>query len=194
MRVRRFASVGAVALACALLVAPLAALAQTPGNAALTTAIREISFDTKGNTNVVVSVTGTALYDAVAQGSTLLDRQLGVQRNIVIFSDGRDTTSKSTLAQAVNTIKTTNTATTAVLLSSSVADFSILQQLSGATKGGAALQVDNITALRDAFSRAAQGLTSQYILTYPASDTTIKDLNISVAATVGGFTASDSSV
>src|SRR5438309_5394683 len=69
MRVRRFASVGAVALACALLVAPLAALAQTPGDAALTTAIREISFDTKGNTNVVVSVTGTALSAAQALSS-----------------------------------------------------------------------------------------------------------------------------
>src|SRR5205823_5116823 len=61
MRRRRVVGAGAIALACALLVVPLGAAAQTTAPASLTASIREISFDTDGNTNVVVAVTGSAL-------------------------------------------------------------------------------------------------------------------------------------
>ena len=305
MKLRRFAGAGAIASACALLMVPLGAVAQTSGTPSLTTSIREISFDSKGNTNIVVSVAGsalsadqtlaasdfsvtesgqavqgltvqrlsqtgaaipvavalvfdisgstagaplaaaktaakdfvaalppnvrvalisfgtnvnvvrsfttdhslltsginglvsddnTSLFDGVLAGSALLDRQSGVQRNMVVFTDGHDTTSKATLGQAVAALHAAGTATTAVLLGTSTADFSVLQRLAGAAKGGAALRAANLSGLHDAFGRAAQALTSQYILTYTASDTTTKDLNISVAATAGGITATDSSV
>ena len=301
MRSRRFAGAGAIALACALLCAPLAARAQTTSS--LTASIREISFDSSGNTRIIVSVAGnalpsgttlgsdafsvtesgkqvqnlsvqpiaqstaapvavalvfdtsgstagaaisaaknaakdfvsalpgnirvalisfsdnvhvvrdfttdhglinnaingfsagggTALYDAVLSANVLLDRQ-GGQKNLVLFTDGHDDGSRATLAQAVAALHNSGTAATTVLLGTAVSDYRVLQQLTAASKGGFALRVSNLTALHDAFTQAAQSLTSQYVLTYAATDTTTKELNISVAATAGGFTATDSSV
>ncbi|HLW18161.1 MAG TPA: VWA domain-containing protein [Actinomycetota bacterium] len=304
MRLRRFAGAGAIAFACALLVVPLTASAQTTPSS-LTTQIREVSFDTKGNTNVVVAVAGsalasttklttsdfsvtengkpvsgltvqplsttgtavalvlamdvsssmtpklaaakaaavtfvgslpanvrvaviafgstvnvvqdfttdhgaltnginalaingrTALFDAVVKAGDLLSKQLNTQHNVVVFTDGYegDNNSTATIDQAISALKTNSAAATTVLLGTQTGHgIAVLAQLVGAVKGGQSIQASDTTKLNAAFAAAAQSLTSQYVLSYAATDTTTKDLNIAVSASVGGFQSTDSSV
>jgi tight adherence protein B len=303
MTARRLGGVGAIALACLLLVVPMGASAQAQG---LTTRIREISFDSKGHTNIVVSVAGpalaaaqtldasaftvsengtpvqgltaqslsaarsavslvlamdvsssmsgeklvgakaaavafvaslpanvrvailafgsdvrlvqdfttdhtvldnginslaiagrTALFDALVQATSMLSGQVDAQHNVVLFTDGYegDNNSRTTLPVAIAALKSSNTAATTVLLGAGGGrGLTVLQQVVAAVKGGQSLQASDTSALNDAFARAAQGLISQYVLSYPGTDTVTKELNISVTATVGGVPATDQSV
>jgi tight adherence protein B len=136
----------------------------------------------------------TALYDAILQSADLVSKEVNSQKNIVIFSDGADTSSKATLGQAIGTLKSDSVPATTVLLSSSGSDKQVLDQLGNAVQGGVALTVSDTAKLQDAFARVAQLLSSQYILTYPGKDTTTKDLSIAVTAQVSGFQATDESV
>jgi len=138
----------------------------------------------------------TALFDALVQATGMLARQLNAQHNVVLFTDGYegDNNSKATLSDAVSALKSSNTAATTVLLGVPGKGLTVLQQVVAAVKGGLSLQASDTSALGTAFARAAQGLTSQYVLSYPGTDFTTKDLNIAVTASLAGFTATDQSV
>jgi tight adherence protein B len=135
----------------------------------------------------------TALYDAVVAATTLLSRQANIQHNVVVLSDGGDSDSKGKLSDVLSALQTTSTPATTVLIGPPSAGQAILQQIADAVKGGDALLVSDTAKLRAAFALAGQAVSSQYALTYPGKDKFTKDLNISVTATVSGFTASDSS-
>jgi tight adherence protein B len=136
----------------------------------------------------------TSLYDGVVQSAELLSRRVNAQRNVVIFSDGADSSSKASLQDAISALKTTSTSATTVLLSTSHTDQLVLSRLADAVKGGLSLTVSDAAKLQAAFARAAQALASQYVLTYPGKDKATKELDIRVDATLAGFQASDSSV
>jgi tight adherence protein B len=139
----------------------------------------------------------TATFDAVVQSTGFLSRQQGIQHNLVLFTDGAegDNSSKATLAQATSALQTSSSPITTVLLGQpKTVGANILSQLVGAVKGGDSLQAADTSKLQALFARAAQALSSQYILTYPGKDKNTKELNIGVSATVAGFSASDSSV
>ncbi|HEV2686007.1 MAG TPA: VWA domain-containing protein, partial [Actinomycetota bacterium] len=121
----------------------------------------------------------TALFDALVQASNILARQLNAQHNVVLFTDGYegDNNSKATLSDALSALKTSNAAATTVLLGAPGKGLAVLQQVVAAVKGGQSLQASDTSALGAAFARAAKGLTSQYILSYPGTDFGTKDLN-----------------
>src|SRR5205807_10361046 len=136
----------------------------------------------------------TALYDAVALGSSELQKQAGAQHNIVVFTDGDDTVSKTNLAGAIAAVKAADAPLTGVLLATSQVNPNALRSLSEALKGGSFLSVNNISQLSGAFKVVAQAITSQYVLTYQATSRTPTNLPIAVNVKVGSATAGDQSV
>jgi len=137
---------------------------------------------------------GTALHDAVAIAADELTRQFNAQRNIVIFSDGFDVGSQTTLAEAVAAVERADAATTTVLLAGSQLDESSLRALADAEVGGEFVRVSDAAQLQAAFERLAQAITYQWTVTYPASDRESSDLDLGVTVNVGGVTLTDSSV
>jgi len=136
----------------------------------------------------------TALYDAVVLGAHELSRQQSGQHNIVLFTDGDDTRSKASLTDAENAIRDANAPTTGVLLKTSSVNGSALQAITNTVKGGRFLQVTDRAQLASSFQQASQSIASQYVLSYPSTATTPKQLNLVVTTNFGGQTASDSSV
>ena len=134
--------------------------------------------------------TGTKLYDGVVLAADELGRQSG-QHNLVIFSDGNDAGSESTLDRAVSSVKTVRAPATTVLLTTGGVDEKPLRDLAAAQKGGAFIPVEDTTALSVAFGQVAQAISSQYILTYTATATTPTDLNIGVGVAADGVTGTD---
>jgi len=136
----------------------------------------------------------TALYDAVTQAANDLKRsQVNGQHNIVVFTDGADTSSKSTLAEAQAAIQAADAPTTGVLLNTTQVDPTALRSITDTVKGGKFLQVSDRNQLASSFAQAAQSIASQYVLSYPSAATTPSQLNIAVSAKVGGVSATDQS-
>lgn len=136
----------------------------------------------------------TALYDAVVLGANELKRQVNGQHNLVLFTDGDDTRSKATLADAENAIRDANAPTTGVLLKTPSVNGSALQAITATLKGGKFLQVTDRAQLASSFQQASQSIASQYVLSYPSTATTPKQLNLVVSASFAGQNASDASV
>jgi tight adherence protein B len=136
----------------------------------------------------------TALYDAISLAANDLSRQVNGQHNIVVFTDGTDTVSKTTLAGAQNAIRSVSAPTTGVLLNTSQVDPTALRSITDSVKGGRFLQVTDRAQLASSFAQAAQAIASQYVLSYPSVATTPSQLTLVVTANVGGATNSDSSV
>lgn len=131
----------------------------------------------------------TALYDAAAMAAGLL-QTAQAQRDAVIFSDGKDTVSQATLEQAVAAARETKARFTSVGLVTPDFDPAALEALASAT-GGRSLPVERSGELESAFRQVARDIASQYVITYTATRTRPKELDLSVEVTVGGATASD---
>lgn len=146
--------------------------------------------------NVINSLTaggGTALYDAVVLASKTLNSAPGAQHNIVLFSDGGDTDSRATLAQAINAARSAKAPVTSVGLVTQTFDQNALNQLAAAVKGGRSLRVSQSAQLATAFTQVAQEIASQYVITYTSSRLEPRNLNIAVGVRVGAATATDAS-
>ena len=136
---------------------------------------------------------GTALYDAVIAATNDLNGFPGAQHNIVLFSDGGDTNSHAGLSAALSALRNTKSPVSSVGLVTPSFDQNVMNQFAAAVKGGRALRVSQSAQLNAAFTQVAQGLSSQYILTYVSDRLQPKDLDIAVQAKVGSLTASDTS-
>ncbi|HJP65174.1 MAG TPA: VWA domain-containing protein, partial [Actinomycetota bacterium] len=107
----------------------------------------------------------TSLYDGVIAATKLFAGPS--QRNIILLSDGGDTKSTSSLAQAVAAAKRSNAAIFSIGLKTSETDVGALKRLANSTKG------QYVPAAEADLSKIYQGilttLTQQYLLTYQST-------------------------
>lgn len=131
----------------------------------------------------------TALYDAVALGAVLLAQEQAL-RNMVVFSDGKDTKSQASIEGAIAAAQDAKAPVTTVGLVTPDFDPPALERL-GAETGGRTLEIGQSQELRAAFTQVAKEIASIYVLTYTAARTEPKDLDLSVNVQVGGIQAVD---
>ena len=104
---------------------------------------------------------GTALYDAVVQGSGLLAGEEG-QTNLVVLSDGRHEGTATTLQQAVRAAKGKARVTAVALEAGFPQDKAALQELAAET--GGRTQSASEESLELVFQGVADELASQYVV------------------------------
>jgi tight adherence protein B len=104
---------------------------------------------------------GTALYDAVVQGSKLLAGERG-QANLVVLSDGKHEGTGTTLQQAVNEAEGTARVIAVALEAGFEQDKAALQELAAAT--GGKTQSASAESLELVFQGVADELASQYVV------------------------------
>jgi tight adherence protein B len=143
--------------------------------------------------NSLQAAGGTALYDAVFLAAVELNKIPGAQHNMIVFSDGGDTDSRRSLADAVGAARTAKSPVTSVGLVTQTFDQNALNQLAAAVKGGRSLRVSQSGQLASAFQQVAKDIASQYVVTYVSSRQEPKDLDISVAVQVGSLRQTDQS-
>ena len=131
----------------------------------------------------------TALYDATVL-STVAVGKTG-PRTIVLFSDGADTSSKASLAQAKAAVKKSGAVVDAVSLGTDPAQVAALRSLAQSGDGQVIATTD-LNQLTDAFSEAARDITNQVTIKgdIPAS-LFGQDGNVRVVAAAGGAAISD---
>ncbi len=125
----------------------------------------------------------TALYDGV----TLAVKTLGTkgERSILLLSDGGDTASKATQAQATATLKSNDVRAEAVSFKSTEGNVSVLKGFASAG-GGSVVSAANAGAVASAFTTAAKTLASQLTFSLPLPPGVTAVQNISVAGLAGG--------
>lgn len=131
----------------------------------------------------------TALYDAIVLAASTLKRT-DAQHNIVLFSDGKDTVSKATLAGAIDAAGEVEAPVTSVGLLTRDFDGDSLEALARQTEGQT-LRVGQSAQLSDAFARVANDIASQYVLTYSEKRTEPRELDLAVTARISGSRVSD---
>ncbi|HEV2931398.1 MAG TPA: VWA domain-containing protein, partial [Propionibacteriaceae bacterium] len=104
---------------------------------------------------------GTALYDAVVQGSGLLAGEKG-QTNLVVLSDGRHEGTATTLQQAIRAAKGNARVTAVALEAGFPQDKAALQELAAET--GGRTQSASEESLELVFQGVADELASQYVV------------------------------
>ena len=124
---------------------------------------------------------GTALYDAVIQGSRLLAAEPG-QSNLVVLSDGRHEGTPATLQQAIKAAKGQARVTAVALEAGFPQDEVALQNLAAATRGKTLSA--SAASLGGVFEGVANELASQYVvdMDLPPGLGKRVDLKIEVAA------------
>lgn len=112
-----------------------------------------------------MSVRGqTALHDALIAASKLFDDSslpAGTRRVIVLLSDGGDTASKTTLADAARALERTKVSLSAVALATRESDTAALTVLATGSNGALASAADP-AALNDIFAKIANNVLRQY--------------------------------
>ena len=104
---------------------------------------------------------GTALYDATVLAVASLPTD-GV-RNIVLLTDGQDTTSKTTLSKAAATVRGGKANLTAVSIGTAKAQVAALRRLADAGAGGL-VATDRADELAAAFRQAASEIDQQLVI------------------------------
>ncbi|MFN2615127.1 MAG: VWA domain-containing protein [Actinomycetota bacterium] len=132
---------------------------------------------------------GTAIFDSVRLAASLLGAEQA-QRNIVLFTDGDDSSSGAKLRDAVDAARSAKAPIAVIGLSTPQLSTSTLDALASGT-GGSSIAVSGSGGLQGAFSSAARDLASQYQLSYNTKGTGSSELQISVAVMVGGASSSD---
>ncbi len=110
---------------------------------------------------------GTALYDVTVKALDLLGRQLG-RRALVIFTDGEDTASRTTLKFVERRLERSDALVYTIGQGRGTKDEAlkkILEQIA-VRSGGRPFFSDNISRLSVAFNEILEELASQYLLTY----------------------------
>ena len=125
----------------------------------------------------------TALYDGVA----LAVKTLGSagERSILLLSDGGDTASKATQAQATAVLKSNDVRAEAVSFKSTEGNVSVLKGFASAG-GGSVVSAANAGAVASAFTTAAKTLASQLTFSLPLPPGVTAVQNISIAGLAGG--------
>lgn len=125
----------------------------------------------------------TALYDGVA----LAVRTLGSkgERSILLLSDGGDTASKTTQAQATSALKRGGIRAEAVSFKSTEGNVSVLKGFASAG-GGSVVSAANAGAVASAFTTAAKTLASQLTFSMPMPPGVSAVQNIKISGLAGG--------
>lgn len=143
-----------------------------------------------GAVDALVARGETALYDGIILAAQKLKGGQS-QANIVVFSDGKDTVSKTSLSQVAEAARAAKARVAVVGLATVDYDEPSLRSLTDAT-GGTLLNVSQSAELSSAFGQIAREIASQYVLTYTGSATSPKDLDLVVTVSAGGQRANDS--
>ena len=115
---------------------------------------------------------GTALYDAIIAAIEILGRQSG-RRAVVLFSDGDDQSSHATLDAAIRATEGSDATIYAIGQGRAVQALALqtlLKQVSSGS-GGRAFFSDDLSKLDAVFAEILDDLRNQYLLSFPAPDT-----------------------
>jgi VWFA-related protein len=115
---------------------------------------------------------GTALYDVILKSLQMLGRQQG-RRALVIFTDGEDQSSHTTLDAVTRSVEASD-ATLYVIgqgRGTSTESLKQIQERLARVSGGRAFHTNDMGELETAFSEIVQELSSQYLLAYPPTNT-----------------------
>lgn len=115
---------------------------------------------------------GTALYDVIGRGVGMLQKQAG-RKGFIVFSDGEDESSRSTLADAERELQASDVSMYAVGLGRG-ARFDTLTKLLerlSETSGGRALIARDVGDLPNAFREVVDDLAHSYVLSYVPKNT-----------------------
>src|SRR5205807_1666 len=107
----------------------------------------------------------TSLWDSVVYASQQLASQNVTTRAIVLLTDGRDTTSAATVADATSAAKAARVRVFAVGLTGASLDRADLQSIVDNT-GGQFIEVQSADQLTNVYKGIAKSLAQQYVLTY----------------------------
>jgi tight adherence protein B len=107
---------------------------------------------------------GTALFDAVATAVAMFDTESDVQHNLILVTDGRNTTGDTDLAGAVNAAEAAGMHVFTIGLAGRATDEATLRTLASRTGGTyAAISPDELGAV---YAGLAREFTSQYVVEY----------------------------
>jgi Ca-activated chloride channel family protein len=114
---------------------------------------------------------GTALYDAILTALGIVGKQPG-RRALVVFTDGEDRNSVSTIKRVQTRLETSDATIYTVGLGRSVSNPALAASLEhiAATSGGRSFIVSTVTELDKVFSEIVEELSHQYLLSYPSSN------------------------
>lgn len=123
----------------------------------------------------------TALWDAVTMASGLLQAAPDLQPDVIVVTDGEDTNSQASAAEAQAALVAAKAVTFSVSLGG--AESAALASIAAAT-GGRYLPAASAGALGSAYASVQSALQAQYELTYQASGTEPRNISVSVQGSV----------
>ena len=135
--------------------------------------------------NALAAWGNTALYDVIGRSLELVSRQPG-RRGVVIFTDGEDSASETTLEMADRAIKASDATLFAVALGRGRQSKQLKDTLEALAEsgGGRVVMADDSADLQRAFTDVLESLQQQYMLGYqstnPAVDGTWRRLTVDV--------------
>jgi Ca-activated chloride channel family protein len=114
---------------------------------------------------------GTALFDAMLTALNTVGTQPG-RRSLVVFSDGEDQNSVSTLKRVETRLETSDATIYTIGLGRSVKDEALAGVMARMSQmsGGRAFLIDDITELDTVFADIVEELSNQYLLSYASSN------------------------
>lgn len=114
---------------------------------------------------------GTALFDAMLTALNTVGRQPG-RRSLVVFSDGEDQNSVSTLKRVETRLETSDATIYTIGLGRSVRDKALAGVMARMSQmsGGRAFLIDDIEELDAVFADIVEELSNQYLLSYASSN------------------------
>lgn len=114
---------------------------------------------------------GTALFDAMLTALNAVGTQPG-RRSLVVFSDGEDQNSVSTLKRVETRLETSDATIYTIGLGRSVRDKALAGVMARMSQmsGGRAFLIDDITELDKVFADIVEELSNQYLLSYASSN------------------------
>ncbi|MDP9441029.1 MAG: VWA domain-containing protein [Actinomycetota bacterium] len=130
--------------------------------------------------NGLVATGETALFDAVRTGATLLTERPELQPNIVLLSDGADTTSQNGVAEAEAAVLSAKAVLFAVGLRGGEFDAASLDRLSRAS-GGQYSETTDPGALKGIYANVQRVLQNQYEISYTSSAQGSIEISLAVA-------------
>jgi tight adherence protein B len=135
----------------------------------------------------VTPSSGTSVWDAVDMASQSVGERRGASRALVLLTDGEDTQSAATVADAANAARSEHARVFVVGLPGAEINRRDLEELVAQT-GGAFVQVRSIDQLRRVYADLAIELGSQYVLSY-TSQLRGTGRPVDVELSVAGLTA-----
>jgi tight adherence protein B len=127
-----------------------------------------------------VAATGeTALYDGIEKSSSIAASAGGARRALVVLSDGKDTSSAATEAQASAALQSATTSFYAVSLVTPDSDTAALTRVADAS-GGRVVSASDPGGLAGVYNDIAREIANQYQFTFRAIGSGTTDLQVAV--------------